>query len=75
MVAMLRDCIYGQAVGDALAARSVAVRAGLHCAPLAHETAGTLSGGTVRVSFSAFNSASQVDGFLTFLEDILQKGR
>ena len=62
-------------VGDALAARSVAVRTGLHCAPLAHETAGTLTGGTVRVSFSAFNSASQVDAFLTFLEDILQKGR
>ena len=30
----------------------VAVRAGLHCAPLAHESAGTLRSGTVRFSFS-----------------------
>ena len=29
----------------------VALRAGLHCAPLAHRSAGTLDTGTVRVSF------------------------
>lgn len=29
----------------------IAVRAGLHCAPLAHESAGTLESGTVRLSF------------------------
>lgn len=34
-----------------LAERGIAVRAGLHCAPLAHESAGTLRTGTVRVSF------------------------
>lgn len=34
-----------------LAGQGIAVRAGLHCAPLAHESAGTLSTGTVRVSF------------------------
>lgn len=34
-----------------LARQGIAVRAGLHCAPLAHETAGTLETGTVRVSF------------------------
>ena len=34
-----------------LAKRGIAVRAGLHCAPLAHESAGTLETGTVRVSF------------------------
>lgn len=31
--------------------RGIAVRAGLHCAPLAHESAGTLKSGTVRISF------------------------
>ena len=31
--------------------QAVAVRAGLHCAPLAHESAGTLETGTVRLSF------------------------
>ena len=34
-----------------LASKGIAVRAGLHCAPLAHRTAGTLATGTVRVSF------------------------
>lgn len=34
-----------------LAGKGIAVRAGLHCAPLAHESAGTLDTGTVRVSF------------------------
>ena len=34
-----------------LAQQGIAVRAGLHCAPLAHESAGTLETGTVRVSF------------------------
>lgn len=36
---------------EALAERGIAVRAGLHCAPLAHESAGTLDTGTVRLSF------------------------
>ena len=34
-----------------LAKAGIAVRAGLHCAPLAHESAGTLDTGTVRISF------------------------
>jgi selenocysteine lyase/cysteine desulfurase len=34
-----------------LSERGICVRAGLHCAPLAHESAGTLEWGTVRVSF------------------------
>lgn len=36
---------------DILARKGIAVRAGLHCAPLAHESAGTLNTGTVRLSF------------------------
>ena len=43
-----------------LAEAGIAVRAGLHCAPLAHETAGTLDG-TVRASFSAFSSMRGVN--------------
>ena len=34
-----------------LAGQGIALRAGLHCAPLAHESAGTLQTGTVRLSF------------------------
>lgn len=51
------DC---EAVGEALAGRDIAVRAGLHCAPLAHRTAGTFDTGTVRASFSVFNTGGEV---------------
>ena len=49
-----------EALSSALAERDIAVRAGLHCAPLAHESAGTLKTGTVRLSFSAFNTREEV---------------
>ena len=42
------DC---EEFAEALGGLNIAVRAGLHCAPLAHESAGTLESGTVRVSF------------------------
>lgn len=47
-----------------LASRGIAVRAGLHCAPLAHESAGTLDTGTVRVSFGIDASHRQTDRLL-----------
>jgi len=37
---------------------------GLHCAPFAHESAGTLESGTVRVSFGHDASDAQTDAFL-----------
>ena len=42
------DC---ETFAEQLAEKGIAVRAGLHCAPLAHESAGTLETGTVRISF------------------------
>lgn len=47
-----------------LADQGISVRAGLHCAPFAHESAGTLETGTVRVSFGYRAFDSQTDGFL-----------
>lgn len=47
-----------------LADRGIAVRAGLHCAPLAHESAGTLHSGTVRVSFGHDANPQQTTFFL-----------
>ena len=47
-----------------LAQRGIAVRAGLHCAPLAHESAGTLQSGTVRISFGYDANDAQTDTFL-----------
>jgi len=47
-----------------LARRGIAVRAGLHCAPLAHESAGTADTGTVRVSFGQDADAGQIRALL-----------
>ena len=55
------DC---QELADWFAARGVALRAGLHCAPLAHESAGTVDTGTVRASFGWEASQAQSQNFL-----------
>ncbi len=41
----------------------IAVRAGLHCAPLAHRTLGTLPGGTVRLSPGWFTTSEEIAFF------------
>ena len=66
------DC---EDVGQALGRMGIAVRAGLHCAPLAHCTAGTLETGTVRVSFSAFNTPQEVDRFLCAVRSLFRLKR
>lgn len=55
-----------------LADGGIAVRAGLHCAPLAHESAGTLECGTVRFSVSAFTTQAHIRQTLAVLEDFPQ---
>lgn len=52
-------------LAEFLGKQGICVRAGLHCAPLAHESAGTLSTGTVRVSFGHGACARQT-GELAF---------
>ena len=54
-----------------MAARGIALRAGLHCAPLAHESAGTLESGTLRVSFGHDASDSQTREFLLAASKVL----
>lgn len=61
------DC---EEFADALARRGFAVRAGLHCAPLAHESAGTLDTGTVRVSFGHDAAELQTRRFLQAVKAI-----
>ena len=58
------DC---EEIAEALGSRGVAVRAGLHCAPLAHESAGTLEKGTVRISFGHDASPAQTNALLRAL--------
>ena len=48
----------------------VAVRGGLHCAPLMHEALQTLDDGLVRVSFSHFNGEPEVLELLKALQEI-----
>ncbi len=55
------DC---EAAADSLARAGFALRAGLHCAPLAHESAGTLDTGTLRVSMGWDTELWQVEAFL-----------
>ncbi len=62
-----RDC---EEVGELLGDRGFALRAGLHCAPLAHQTAGTLDTGTVRASVSAFSQEQDVVQLLRALESV-----
>lgn len=52
-----------------LGRRGIAVRAGLHCAPMAHQSAGTLEKGTVRFSFSPFNTIKEVRTAAAILMD------
>lgn len=65
------DC---EAAAQWLGEHGAAVRAGLHCSPLAHRTQGTLDTGTVRLSFSAFNTPKEVDRFAELLETLIRKG-
>ncbi len=54
-----------------LGRRGVAVRAGLHCAPLAHESAGTLERGTVRISLGHDANIAQMREFSQILRQCL----
>ena len=54
------DC---EVFAEKLAQKGIAVRAGLHCAPLAHESGGTLETGTVRVSFGHDAAPEQTEIF------------
>ena len=62
-----RDC---EELAEALGRRGIALRTGLHCAPLAHESAGTLETGTLRASFSVFNREEEVETFLGAVEEV-----
>ena len=59
------DC---ETLAEYLGKQNIAVRAGLHCAPLAHESAGTIEKGTVRVSFGHTASDDQRKALIAALE-------
>jgi len=49
----------------------IAVRAGLHCAPLAHRALGTPAGGAVRLGFSSLNTPEEIDALYSVLRRIV----
>ena len=62
------DC---EMAAEILGRRGIAVRSGLHCAPLAHESAGTVRTGTVRVSFGHDANETQTREFLQAASKLL----
>ena len=64
------DC---EEAAQQFAQQGIALRAGLHCAPLAHESAGTLETGTVRVSYGHDPTPQQTGNFLLQAEKLLRQ--
>ena len=53
--------MHSEEVAERLSAYNIAVRAGLHCAPLAHQKMKTQESGTVRISPSVFTQKKDID--------------
>jgi cysteine desulfurase family protein len=71
IVSFTVEGISPQVVETALGAQNIAVRAGLHCAPWAHEWTNTLKGGgTVRVSVGYFTQEEQMEKLINILRAI-----
>lgn len=51
----------------------IATRSGLHCAPIAHKTLGTLEQGTVRFSFGYFNTREEIEKTIAAIEQIVRE--
>lgn len=61
------DC---ESIAEILAENNICVRAGMHCAPLAHKSADTLDSGTVRFSFSLFNTLEEIINVCELLKSL-----
>lgn len=64
---------HSEEVGALLSAQDIAVRAGLHCAPLAHEFYKTLDTGTVRICPSVYTTQKDVNSLLNSIFQIANK--
>jgi cysteine desulfurase family protein len=60
-----------EVVAQKLNSYGIAVRAGLHCAPMAHEFMGTTQQGAVRVCPSAFSNMNEIRSFTLSLMKIM----
>lgn len=73
VLSLQHESLDAEQAAEKLGERGIAVRAGLHCAPLAHESAGTLDRGTVRFSFSPFLRWEQVEAAAGITKEIFEK--
>ena len=56
-------------IASYLSDNGVETRVGLHCSPLAHKTAGTFPGGTLRFSPGSFNTKEELDYVLKLITE------
>ncbi len=68
------DSMDSELAGERLSQMGFAVRAGLHCSPMAHASVGTIKRGTVRASLSAFNTPNEIDAFINAVEKLARRG-
>jgi cysteine desulfurase/selenocysteine lyase len=52
----------------------IMVRAGLHCAPAAHQRLETFPNGTIRVGIGPFNTESDIDALISAVSDAYENG-
>ncbi len=71
VLSMRSRTLDSEAFAERLAEHGVAVRAGLHCAPLGHRSAGTIETGTVRFSMSPFNTEQEITEAIRILHRVL----
>lgn len=70
IVSCVIEGISSDTSGQLFAERKIAVRTGLHCAPLAHQFVGTFPSGTIRFSTGYFTSDNDFDELRQVLDDL-----
>lgn len=70
IVSCVMEDISSDIAGQLFSERQIAVRTGLHCAPLAHKFLGTFPAGTIRFSTSNFTSDDDFKLLRNALDDI-----
>ena len=70
MLLFNKEDIPSAELGRYLSTKGICVRAGLHCAPMAHKALGTPEGGAVRISFGRYNTLFDVDALWLALKSL-----
>lgn len=70
IVSCIIDGISSDTAAQLFAEKKIAVRTGLHCAPLAHKFIGTFPAGTIRFSTGFFTSDEDFDSLRQVLDDL-----